>query len=84
VTSLDAVELVMALESWALESRTDKIGPDATLGDLHWLLVRKERERAGRRRSSDEIWSKIAKTLEECGVPKVQIKPDTKIEDLIS
>lgn len=83
VTSLDAVELVMVLESW-LDFEPVEAGPLETLGDLHWLLVRKEREKRGPRRSSDEIWSGIVKVLEEHGVPEVQIKPDTRIEDLIS
>jgi len=80
--SLDTVELVMALEEFT-GAEGDWIDLETTLGDLYWLLVRKERGRGYPRRWSEEIWLALAQVLEDNGVQPVQIKPLTRVVDLL-
>jgi len=80
--SLDVVELVTVLEEFT-GVEGDWIDPETTLGDLHWLLVRRERERSHPRRSSEELWSALAQLLDEHGVSRVQIQPQTRAADLL-
>ena len=80
--SLDAVELVMALEE-SCDAGGFEIDPKTTLGDLHWWMIQRESQKRPPRRSAGAIWADLARRLEEQGVPAVQIRRETRIVDLI-
>jgi hypothetical protein len=80
--ALEIVEMVMAFEE-ALGLGADEIDGETTLGDVHWIAIQRGRQAQPPRRSADEIWSDLVRTLEEFGVPPSQIKPETRIVDLI-